>query len=197
MNHPTAAALLAASLLCVAPDARGQDTPLLDVEDVTCAAPALRVTRPSEAWRFVDLAAMRARAEQTGADTRGYAVLRARLWNGSARADVFVRAWADPVEREQPPDPAALILEVLEPVRASFAEGAKVNRPKGVRVGGRPGALVSLAGALAAGGEHAVALAAAFRPEDRTVLTVALECRPEQLKKLTKELKALLKKIRF
>lgn len=195
MSRSSAVALLLACLLPAF--AWAEEVPLLETETVTCSQPALRVTRPDDAWQFVDLAAMRARAEQAGGDTRGYEVLRARLWSGAARADVYVRAWTDAVEREAPPAPAALILEVFEPVRASFGDDAKVKRPKGVRLGGRGGASIEVSGTLRSGGAHAVVLAAAYRPEDATVLTIALECKPDQVKQLLKPFKKLLKKLRF
>lgn len=199
MSRPAAAALLVACLVTAssAALADGDAATLLDDESVTCPTPALRVTRPNDAWQFVDLAALKAQAQAAGQDTRGYDVLRARLWHGASRADVFVRAWTDPIEREQPPEAATLIQEVFEPVRASFGDGARSSAPKGVRVGGRVGALVGIEGTLPGRGPHAVLLAVAYRPDDRTVLSVALECAPEHAKKLGKDLKKLLKKIRF
>ena len=172
------------------------DTPFLEGETQESAQPPLRVTRPSDSWQFVDLERARTQAQARGEDISGYKTLRFRLWYGAARSNIFVHAWVDEVVRDGPPDPEVLARGMVEGLK-SHLEGMKVKAFGRGRVGRRVGALFEVQGKnVRQGKDVAILRAVVYRPEDRAIVTVALECPAEEVDKVRKDFKALLRKLR-
>lgn len=171
---------------------------LLEGQKQTLKAPPILINSPSDSWRFVDLVKLKQKEDKAGKDTSGYATLRFRLWNASKRANIYVWAWVDTMERDQTPlTLEALIAHKLESLKKVFKE-PKTTKPKAVRFGKRPGAGFEIQGSMPGRAQpHAIVANMAYRPEDKCVLLIQLECQPSQLKKLKKDLGKLQKKLRF
>ena len=182
-----------------ADDEPQDDTPYLEGDKQICKQPPMLLKRPSDSWQFVDLEKMKKKAEAEGQDvsTPAWRQLKFRLYSGSQRANIFVYARIDDEERDEPLTAEALAEGKLASLRGAFKEPT-VGKPKKVRVGRTVGVMLQIEGALLQGGkEHAVLAATGFRSQDKCVLEVQLECKPSQVKKLSKELKTLLKKLKF
>jgi hypothetical protein len=174
------------------------DTPFLKGDKQTCKKPLLRMVRPNDSWQYVDLAKIRKKAAAAGRDVSGMRTLRFRLWNGTKRASVYVWAWIDPVNRDKEPlTPEIMALGKIKQLKGAFKE-PKMGKPKKARIGKRVGASFQITGTLLRGGKkHAIVCTTGFRPADKCCLVVQLECSPDQVVKLSKDLKKLLKKFRF
>ncbi|MGE0713176.1 MAG: hypothetical protein AB7N76_12145 [Planctomycetota bacterium] len=190
--------LLAAPLLADDKAEPKDDTPYLEGDKQTLKEPPIQALRPSDSWQFVDLEKMKKKAQEQGADLSGYQGLRFRLYYPAKRADVYIWAWID----ESEPDKALTAEKMAEmkvtQLKAAFKE-PKLAKPYHTRVGRQVGVGFELSGELAAQPkvQRGIVCTVATRSEDRCAIVVQLECHPDQLKELTKDLKKLLKKLKF
>ncbi len=198
-----ALAALSLALAALAPGAaRAEDDPgdapyFEGLEAVDVQAPPCRIERPSDGWLFLNLEVLAQRARAAGQDARGYEALKARLWRGSARANIYVRAQPDVVARREPATSAELGRATLARMQEAWP-GARVVQQGAVRVGRREGFVFELH-ATPPGAKQPVALvlATVFRPEDNQIFTLSLEVHPDRLEAVRKDFAKLLKKARI
>lgn len=179
-----------------AQDADGEDPTddtFLQGDDLVVEDPPLKLTRPSDSWQLLNLDALRRKmAERNRALPEE---LKARMWYGAARANVFVHAFRDP-QADPPSEAAAVAAAQIEQLKKVLGAATEVRGPGQVRVGARVGVMFEAHGALA-GKPHVIMRAVVVRPDDRQIITLTLECPPDRLKDLRKDWKKLLKKARL
>ncbi|MCO5165156.1 MAG: hypothetical protein M9894_02155 [Planctomycetes bacterium] len=180
--------------------AQDDEPPFLEGQDrVDCQEPPLRVERPSDSWMFINLEVMQRRAEQARQDVSGYRTLRARLWHGSTRSNIFVHATPDNVRRTSPPAAAELARPMAEGLVGAL-EGGKLEAQGATRVGAREGWMFEVHGRPRGRDENAGAIAivraVVYRPEDGHVFTFTLEGPAEKIAQLKRDFVKLLKKVR-
>ncbi|MBX3472162.1 MAG: hypothetical protein KF878_35365 [Planctomycetes bacterium] len=204
MQQPARAAfafaLVAAASAALPVVAQDDEPPFLEGQDrVECQEPPLRVERPSDSWMFINLEVMQRRAEQARQDVSGYRTMRARLWHGSTRSNIFVHATPDHVRRTAPPPAAELARPMAEGLVAAL-EGGKLEGQGATRVGAREGWMFEVHGRPrgrdAEAGAIAIVRAVVYRPEDSHVFTFTLEGPAEKIAQLKRDFVKLLKKVR-
>lgn len=170
------------------------DPPFLVGDTHTCKQPPLRVTRPSDAWQFVDLA----RVGRASGGTKF------QLWYGAARANIIINAWVEGLRDEIKKDPSGHAVEQRRRQLEGTVRELKVVRRKRVKIGKRVGALLVVTGKVPARRDPTrlrpitIEKAICYRPEDSVFLEVHLEFEdPRRTKQLEKDFKKLLKKVRF
>jgi hypothetical protein len=171
------------------------DSSFLGVDKHTCQDPPIRLTRPNDAWQFVDLA--KVYAQRGGAGN-----LKFQLWYGAARASIYVRAFKLSPSAKLPELDGLVDGGVAELTKA--LQEAKVTAKKGAKVGKRPAALYAMEG-KAPHPRRRTELRTVFitrvvctRKEDNTVLVIQLEhSDSSRASALGKDLKKLLKKAKF
>src|SRR5688572_32206577 len=126
--------LLAAALLAAPPvvadddpkaDPKGEPSEeiFLGVDKVDVEAPKMRVERPSDSWQFINLELAQRQAREQGQDTSGYATLKARLYQGRTRSNIFVHAQPDPQARKEPPPAQELAGPMIEGLVRALGQG--------------------------------------------------------------------------
>lgn len=166
----------------------------------TCKKPPLRVSRPNNSWRFVDIAKMKQKLLKDGQELKGFENLQFRLWFGAYKANIYVRAYVDPVpNREKPLTAADLALERIKRLKASFVK-PKVKRPRSTKLGKQKAVIFEISGTLANKKPHFIIIAVAYRSQDKAVAQFALEwsgADKKKQKELRKDFKKFLKKAKF
>jgi hypothetical protein len=206
-----AVALAAPSALCTrsdaqdakkgdAQDAKADDEPILvGQERFDCQEPPFRLERPSDSWQFLDLAVLERKAREAHQDTSGYQALKARLWQGATRANIYVYVQPDLVNRAAPPEPAELGQPIAQGLVAALLDG-KLEQEGAVRVGSRAGWTFEVHGRPhepANAPPIAVLGTVVYRPEDHQIFKLTLECPEAELGRLKRDYAKLLRKARL
>ena len=171
-------ALLAWLLLVALPVAADDDPPPPyddKQSEFKTDAPPLKVERPTESWYFLKLDELKKQCEERKQDTSGFQNLKARLYWGLGRANVYLYAQADPNAK----DLEALGKARLDRIKNQLRE-VKVKSQGAGRVGKRAAYLFELEGKPPRDGAQAVTIMAAvvIREEDHQVFDVVLEVQP-------------------
>jgi hypothetical protein len=173
--------------------------PFLQVDKVDVETPPCRIERPSDSWLFLDLEVMRRQAIEQKQDVSGYATLKARLYHGRTRSNIFVKAEADVVHRAEPPKAADLAKPMADGLVAALTDG-KLEQQGAARVGAREGWLFEVRGKPKDPPNAApvvIVRAVVYRPEDHQIFTITLEGPAEKAADLRKDLLKLLKKVKL
>lgn len=178
------------------PPAADPDAPpyLADQERVDLTAPPLRIENPGNGWILLDLEKLKEKAKAARQPVDGYEQLKVRLWHPATKGDIFVKAWFDQVSRAAPLTVEQYGQPLLEGVKANLQE-SEVKGTGGTKIGGREAWMFEVhgkAGAVA----RAVVMAVTFRPDDKVVLTITLECPAERAAALKRDLTKVLRKAR-
>lgn len=184
-----------------APDGKKAEAgTFLKVSEVKSTTPPIKVTRPSDSWQFINMEFMKKRARANGDSTAGFETLKARLWFGAYKANIFVRAWVDKVSREKPLTLTELYTEKFKQLQQAF-DNPKLKKPKGTKIGKQKAITFELKGKLKASGKpHFMLVAVTYREADKAIGLFALEISSDdkgKLKELRKDFKKLLKKAKF
>lgn len=177
------------------------EPPFLEGQDrLDVATPAMRLERPSDSWQFLNLEVLERRAREAHQDVRGYEALKARLWHGTTRSNIFVKAFPDTVHRAEPPAAADLAGPMAENLVAALVEG-QLKQQGAVRVGPRAGWIFEVhgrpRGARPDAPPVAIVSAVVYRPEDHHIFTFTLEGPAEKITPLKRDLLKLLRKARL
>ncbi len=203
-----AAASLAASGVVLSPapvvaqdEPDAEDPPFLEGQDrVDVASPAMRLERPSDSWQFLNLEVLERKAREARQDVSGYASLKARLWHGSTRSNIYVHAVPDTVHRAEPPTPADLARPMVEGLVGALVEG-KLEQQGAARVGPREAWIFEVhgkpRGARPDAPPVAIVRAVAYRAEDHHIFQFTLEGPAEKIGQLKRDFMKFLKKARL
>jgi hypothetical protein len=176
-----------------------EDPPFLEGQDrVDIETPAMRVERPSDSWMFLNLEVLQRQAREARQDVSGYLHLKARLWHGSTRSNIFVHAQPDTVNRAEPPTPQAIAEPLMQGLVQALTEG-KVEQQGAVRVGNREGWSFEVHGRPRGepnGALVAIMRAVVYRNEDHQIFMFTLEATADKIGPLKKDFGKLLKKSR-
>lgn len=175
------------------------DTPFIEGDKVDVETPPCRLERPSDSWQFVNLEVTRRQAIEQKQDVSGYATLKARLYHGRTRSNIFVKAEPDNVHRAEPPKPADLARPMAEGLVAALTDG-KLEQQGAVRVGAREGWLFEVKGTPKQGNDPkpiVILRAVVYRAEDHQLFTITLEGPADKASELRKDLLKMLKKARI
>lgn len=173
--------------------------PFLEVDRVDIETPPCRIERPSDSWQFVNLEVMHRKAIEAKQDVSGYVTLKARLFHGRTRTNIFVKVEPDVVHRAEPPKPTDLAKPMIDGFVAALVEG-KLVKQGSVQVGAREGWLFEVRGKPRdpAGAPPIVLVrAVVYRPEDHQLFTITLEGPADRAADLRKDLLKMLKKTRL
>lgn len=176
-----------------------EEPPFLEGQDrVDVQTPPLRLERPSDSWQFLNLEVLERKARDAGQDVSGYQTLKARLWHGSTRSNIFVHAVPDLVHRAAPPTPAELARPMVEGLVRQLVDG-KLEQEGAARVGPRAGWIFEIHGKPRADAPAPVAIvrAVTYRAEDHHMFTFTLEGPVEKIAQLKRDFMKLLKKARL
>lgn len=197
MRHAHAfMAVLAAAGLAAAQD----DAPpfLENQEKLELTAPVpMRLERPSDSWQFLNLEQLREQARKAQQDTSGYELLRARLWQGSSRSNIFVHSRPDPVSRAEPltPEQHGRPFQVELETKVLREPQRKGEGP--AKIGARDAWMFEIHGKVGTSESVlAIVKAITYRKEDNQIIWVTLECSVEKVGAMKKELLKFLKKAR-
>lgn len=167
---------------------------LADQERVDLTAPPLRIENPGNGWILLDLEKLKEKARAARQPLEGYERLKVRLWHPATKGDIFVDAWFDQVSRAAPITLEQYGQPLLDGVKAALTE-SEVKGTGGTKIGGRDAWMFEVhgkAGTVA----RAVVKAVTFRPDDKVVLTITLECPLERVAALKRDLTKVLRKAR-
>lgn len=167
---------------------------LADQERVELTAPPLRIDNPGNGWILLDLEKLKEKARAAHQEVSGYERLKVRLWHPATKGDIFVHAWFDQVSRAAPLTVEQYGQPLLDAVKADLAE-AEVKQAGAAKIGAREAWMFEVHG-KAGTVPRAVVKAVTFRPEDKVVLTVTLECAAERVAALKRDLTKVLRKAR-
>lgn len=177
-----------------------EDPPFLEGQDrVDVEAPPMRLERPSDSWMFLNLEVLQRRARDARQDVSGYQNLKARLWHGSTRSNIFVHAQPDTVHRAEPPTAAELAGPLMQGLVQALVDG-KVEQQGAVRVGGREGWSFEVHGRSRGEANAplmAIMRAVAYRNEDHQIFMFTLEAPADKIGPLKRDFGKLLKKVRI
>lgn len=176
MNQRALPGLLAVVLLA-APIAAEEEPPYdIEQKEVTSEKPPFKLERPNDSWLFIKLDKLQEQLRAKGEDTTGFRNLRARLWWGAAKANLFLFAYGDPSAK----DLEALGKARLERVKGNLEE-AKVKSAKMSRIGKRQAFVFELEGKPRRAGAKPLVLmfAISIREEDAHVFEVSMEVEAE------------------
>ncbi len=200
---------LPVALLLLAPVAPAQDEPeeastYLEGDKVKVDDPPLRHTRPNDSLQYINNEKVKEQRRAQGLSNADYTNLRAHLWYGAARASVYVRCWkgAAPARGDKPAN--ELLADSFQRELQGILRNSKLGKRKRVKVGKRPGIWFEIQGEAPDPRDRdktitlTIMKVVAYRAEDKAILTVALEFSdPKRAKALAKDLKKLLKKVKF
>jgi hypothetical protein len=178
------------------PAAADPDAPpyLPDQERVELTAPPMRIDNPGNGWILLDVDKLKEKAKAARQDVSGYERLKVRLWHPATKADIFVDAWFDQVSRAAPLTVEQYGQPLLEGVKTALQE-AEVKGTGGTKIGGREGWMFEVHGKSGANA-RAVVKAVTFRPEDKVVVSITLECPADRAAALKRDLTKVLRKAR-
>jgi hypothetical protein len=193
--HVFLAVLAAAGLAAAQEDA----PPFLEnQEKLELTEPAMRLERPSDSWQFLNLAVLREQAKKANQDTSGYDLLRARLWQGSSRSNIFVHSRPDPVSRAEPLTPEQHGRPFLEELEKRVLREPQRKGEGPAKIGPRDAWMFELHGKVGTSeAVMAIVKAITYRKEDNQIIWVTLECPAEKVGVMKKELLKFLKKARL
>jgi len=176
---PSIRAALVLSALAAAPAFAQEDPeePPYDIEqeELESEEPPFELKRPNDSWVFIDLEAMRERAEARRQDTSGYATLKGRLWYGGARSNIYVHVFPS---SGPAPELQALGEGYVERTRNSLRDAEVLAQGAG-RVGRRRAWLLEVEGQPPTrldAPRIRILRAVLHRPEDDVVFVFTLEC---------------------
>lgn len=199
---PLALILLAPAAL--AQDEPAEDSPFLEGDKIELEDPPLRLSRPNDSWQFIDVEKIKAKRRAQGLNNAGYATLCAQLWYGAARANLFVRCWKAAALPQGDKAADDLLADGFQRELEGILKNPKLGKRKRVKVGKRAGIWFEIQGEAPdpRDPDKMVTLTiikiVVFRPEDNAILTLSLEFSdPKRAKALGKDLKKLLKKVKF
>lgn len=177
-----------------------EDPPFLEGQDrVDIETPAMRVERPSDSWMFLNLEVLQRQAREARQDVSGYQNLKARLWHGSTRSNIFVHAQPDTVNRPTPPTAQELAGPLMQGLVQALTDG-KVEQQGAVRVGAREGWSFEVHGRPRGEANAplvAIMRAVAYRNEDHQLFMFTLEAPADKIGALKRDFGKLLKKARI
>lgn len=178
-----------------------EEPPFLEGQDrVDVATPAMRLERPSDSWQFLNLEVLERKAREARQDVSGYQTLKARLWHGSTRSNIFVHAVPDTVHRAAPPAPADLARPMAEGLVGALVDG-KLEQQGAARVGPREAWIFEVHGkprnARPDAPPIAIVRAVAYRNEDHHIFQFTLEGPAEKIGQLKRDFMKFLKKARL
>lgn len=186
--------LLAVAVALPLTPLRAEEEPPYDVDqkEVVSEKPPFKLERPNDSWLFIKLDKLQERLRARGEDTTGFRNLRARLWWGAAKANLFFFGYADPSAR----DLEALGKARLEQVKGSLLD-SKVKSAKMARIGKRPAFVFEVEGRPRREGAKplVVVYAISIREEDAHVFELQLEAEAgnERIKDAREDFQKLLK----
>lgn len=202
MRQRMFAALLVSAAALAAPPVEAQDEPpfLEGLDTLEVETPPFRLQRPSDSWMFLDLAALERQAEAQRLDTSGYRTLKARLWLGASRANIYVHVTPDPYANRATPPTAQ---ELAAPQRDGLVRALLEGRLEGegaVRVGQREGWSFEVHGRPrdpADAPPVAILRTLVYRVEDRQIFQLTLEGPLDRAAALKRDYAKLLRKARL
>ena len=175
---------------------------LLKVETQQVLKPfPMQAKRPHKGWRFVNLKKLKDSVRVRGRLPENYRDLHFQLYVGASRGHVYVRGWKDMREAKQAPSLALRVKAFVTALKKNFKDGGKLKKPRGVKAGRAAWVWFELQGEhIKTKAPHWLACVVAYRPKTQQVVTVLFEVptrEKKKLKRLRKDLKKLLAKLRW